>query len=77
MKKKIIRSCELKKDGACDFIYLIKETTADGDQVYTIDDNYTYTDHNGEVISVHCTKTKYTDRDIAIKTFKELVRLWL
>ena len=77
MKKKIIRSCELKHGGACDFIYLIKESHADGRQVYIVDDRYTYETRDGELISDYSTHTKYYDRDIAVEAYNAIIRVWL
>lgn len=77
MKKKIIRSCELKHGGACDFIYLIKESHEDGRQVYIVDDHYTYTTRDGEVISDYSTSSKFCDHDLAVETYNGMIKLWL
>lgn len=77
MDPKIMRSCELTKGGSHVYIYLVRMTDKDGSTKYIIDDRYTYTTRRGERVSDEFTATPFFDRDIAIETFKELVRTWL
>lgn len=77
MKTKVIRSCVIEQGGACDFIYLMKETREDGSQAYIVDDHYTYTTRAGERISDYSTSTRYYDRDIAIAAYNAIIKVWL
>lgn len=77
MKKKIIRSCELKKGGIRVWVYLIKKTDKECNQTYIVDDRYQYINRDGEEIGSMSTVTAFCDRDIAIEAYKGIVKAWL
>ena len=77
MKKKIIRSCELKKGCATVWVHLIKKTDRDGSETYIVDDRYQYITRKGEMISEEATTTVFYDRDVAIESYNAVIKVWL